>query len=79
VSENSKRDPLLVSKREAAAALSVSIRTIDNLIATNELPARKLRRRTLIPYSALAALARNGTRCRDSSAAETEDSTHDPR
>ena len=61
MSENGKRDPLLISKREAATALSVSVRTIENLIAAKQLPARKVFRRTLIPYSAVSALARTGT------------------
>lgn len=50
---------ILVSKREAAAALSVSVRTIENLIyVAKELPARKIGRRTLIPYASLMAFAR---------------------
>jgi excisionase family DNA binding protein len=38
---------LLVSKREAASALGVSVRTVDNLLASKELRARKIGRRTL--------------------------------
>ena len=69
--ENIKNAPLLVSKREAATTLSVSVRTIDNLIAAKQLAVRKIRRRTLIPYSALTALARAGARC-DHSSTERE-------
>lgn len=50
--------PLLVSKKEAAALLGVCQRTIDNFIGRKELPARKIGRRTLIPYSAVVAFSR---------------------
>lgn len=50
--------PLLLSKKDAALQLSVSLRTVDNLIAAKRLPARKIGRRTLIPRSALEQLAR---------------------
>ena len=49
---------LLVSKRDAALALSVCVRTIENLIQAKELPARKIGRRTLIPARALEDFAR---------------------
>jgi excisionase family DNA binding protein len=45
--------PLLVSLWQAAKLLSVSKRTVQNYVALKALPARKLGRRTLIPYSAL--------------------------
>jgi excisionase family DNA binding protein len=48
---------LLVSKRSASEALGVSVRTIENFIASKELPARKLGRRTLIPFDALRRFA----------------------
>jgi excisionase family DNA binding protein len=51
-------DQILVSKRLAAALLSVSLRTIDNLIAAKRLTSRKIGRRTLIPRSAVEQLAR---------------------
>jgi excisionase family DNA binding protein len=44
---------LLHSKAEAAQMLNLSLRTIDNLIAFKELPVRRIRRRVLIPHSAL--------------------------
>jgi len=53
-----KETKLLVTKREAASALSVSIRTIENFIRRKELAARKIGRRTLIPLTALEAFAR---------------------
>lgn len=50
--------PLLVSKRDAAALLSLCLRSIDNLIAAKQLPCRRIGRRVLIPYTALVAFAR---------------------
>jgi excisionase family DNA binding protein len=44
---------LLHFKSEAAQLLNVSLRTVDNLIAFKELPVRRIRRRVLIPRSAL--------------------------
>jgi len=51
-------DQMLLSKREAARMLSVSLRTVDNLIACRELPARRVGRRVLIPRRALEEFAR---------------------
>jgi excisionase family DNA binding protein len=51
--------PILVSKRDAASLLGVCLRSIDNYIATKELPCRRLGRRVLIPHSALVAFARH--------------------
>jgi excisionase family DNA binding protein len=51
-------EPLLVSKRDAAALLGVCLRSIDNYIAAKELPCRRLGKRVLIPYAALVAFAR---------------------
>ena len=59
--ETTTREPLLVSKRRAAESPSVSVRTVENLIASKKLPSRKIGRRTLIPYSALRALASRDT------------------
>ena len=50
--------PILVSKKTAATALSISLRKLDYLIAAKELPCRRIGRRTLIPHSALVAFAR---------------------
>jgi excisionase family DNA binding protein len=49
---------ILFSKREAALALSLSVRTIENLIARKELNARRVGRRTLITASSLVLFAR---------------------
>jgi excisionase family DNA binding protein len=50
--------PLLVSLWQAAKLLSVSKRTVQNYVALKTLPARKLGRRTLIPFSALQQFAK---------------------
>lgn len=63
--EQKERIKLLVSKREAAEMLSLSIRSIDNLISCRELIARKVGRRTLVPLSALEAFARRDHPTRD--------------
>jgi excisionase family DNA binding protein len=44
---------LLLSKKDAATALGVCVRTVEHLISAKELPCRKIGRRTLIPLSAL--------------------------
>jgi excisionase family DNA binding protein len=48
---------LLFSKREAAQRLSISIRTLENLLATKELEARRIGRRVLIPATVLESFA----------------------
>jgi excisionase family DNA binding protein len=50
--------PLLHTKIEAAAMLSLSLRTIDNLIAMKELPVRRIGRRVLIPRAVLLSFAK---------------------
>ena len=52
------------SKRDAATALGICVRTVDNLIACKELRARKVGRRTLIPVPELERFVRrdHGTR-----------------
>lgn len=51
--------PILISKKDAARALGVCVRTIENFIARKELPARKVGRRTLVPYRTLLEFARH--------------------
>jgi excisionase family DNA binding protein len=51
-------DKLLFSKREAATILSLSVRTVENLIARKELTARRVGRRTLILASSLNVFVR---------------------
>ncbi len=55
---NPEITPMLVSKRTAASALGLCVRTIDNLIASKQLGCRRIGRRTLIPYRELVAFAR---------------------
>jgi hypothetical protein len=57
--EDALRHPLLVSKREAAAALGICIRTLDALIGTKQLLVRRIGKRVLVPYSALQSFARH--------------------
>ncbi len=53
-----KNEKLAVSLREAAAMLSLSTRSIQNYIAVNKIPARKVGRRTLILVRDLEAFLR---------------------
>jgi excisionase family DNA binding protein len=54
-------EKLLLSKREAAEALGVSVRTIENMIARKQLVSRRLGKRRMIPHAALMQLARRDT------------------
>jgi len=56
------RPKLLYSKKEAAELLSVSPRTIDNIINNRELVARRIGARVLIPYSSLLHFTRRDHR-----------------
>ena len=49
---------LLVGREEAAAMVSLSVRSIDYLIANKELPFRKIGTRTMIPVSELQRFVR---------------------
>lgn len=51
-------EPLLMSKRESASMLGLSVRTLENLISRKELPARRIGRRCLIERQALERFAR---------------------
>ena len=50
-------DQIFVSRREAAKALSISLRTLDNLIAGREIVTRRIGRRRLISTSELRRFA----------------------
>ena len=50
-------DKLLVSRREAAARLSISQRAVDYLIANNSLVAKRIGTRVLIPVNELRRFA----------------------
>lgn len=49
---------LLYSKAEAAKMLSLSLRTIDYLIAAGELMARRVGKRVLLPHNSLLLFTR---------------------
>ena len=49
---------LLCSKKEAAEAFGVSLRTVENLIARKELTVRRVGRRVLVPLSELQKFTR---------------------
>ncbi|HUO14669.1 MAG TPA: excisionase family DNA-binding protein [Verrucomicrobiae bacterium] len=55
---NEQREPLLISRQEAARLLGVSLRTIEKLIARGEMPSRVLGRRRLIPREFLSELVK---------------------
>jgi excisionase family DNA binding protein len=50
-------EKLLLNKKEAAQLLSLSLRTIDNLIHGRRLPVRRIGRRVLIHRRALEQFA----------------------
>jgi excisionase family DNA binding protein len=50
-------EPILLSKRQAAKLLSISVRTLDSLIASKKLPIRKIGRRVLIAKKSLELFA----------------------
>jgi len=49
---------VLISKKEAANLLSLSVRSLEYLIQRRELPSRRVGRRVLIPRQALEYFAR---------------------
>jgi excisionase family DNA binding protein len=64
-------DKILLSKKEAASALGISVRTVENLIATKKLEARRIGRRRLVPRTALEKLARRDVTSPSESVAES--------
>lgn len=40
-------EPLLITRRDAAAALNVSLRTLDTLVSEGQIPVRRVRRRVM--------------------------------
>jgi len=51
------QEQVLLSKRQAARTLSISIRTLDKLILTKEIPVRRIGRRVLVSRTALERFA----------------------
>jgi excisionase family DNA binding protein len=56
--ELSVGDKLLIGRREAAAALSISQRALDYLVANKQLQVRRIGSRVLIPRSELLRFVR---------------------
>lgn len=52
-------DKLLLSKRETAQLLGLSVRSIEHLIANKRLMARRVGGRVLVPYSACQIFVRS--------------------
>jgi len=52
------RQPLLISKKEAAHLLGVCLRTVDYLVAAKELSAIRVGKRVLVKYASLVAFTR---------------------
>lgn len=52
-------DQILLSRKQAAVALSVSLRTLDSLISSKQILVRRIGRRCLIPWRALEQFARH--------------------
>ena len=51
-------DAILLDKKTVAGLLSVSLRTVETLIASGQLPVRRIGSRTLIARTALERFAR---------------------
>ena len=59
-------EKVLISKKEAANLLSLSVRSVEYLIQFRELPSRRIGRRVLIPRQALEQFARRDHRTKPS-------------
>lgn len=64
-SETANDLKLMYSKTEAAEMLSVSLRTLENLIATKELLVRRVGKRVLVPYRSLLQFVRRDHKTRE--------------
>jgi excisionase family DNA binding protein len=53
-------EQILLSKRQAAQTLSISLRTLDKLIVLKRLPVHRIGRRVLISRSAIERFAIGG-------------------
>jgi len=53
-----KSESIFISRQIAAGMLDVSLRTLENLIATKQLPIRRIGRRVVISRQALEEFAR---------------------
>jgi excisionase family DNA binding protein len=53
-------EQILLSKRQAAQTLSISLRTLDKLILSGKLPVHRIGRRVLLSRSAIERFAIGG-------------------
>jgi excisionase family DNA binding protein len=58
VTPNPELNPVLVGRKQAAFLLGISIRSLDHLVAKDELPSRRIGRRVLVPYASLVTWAK---------------------
>jgi excisionase family DNA binding protein len=54
-------EPLLISKRDTAAALAISVRGVERMIADGDLPAVRVRGAVRIPVAAVKKIANEST------------------
>ena len=59
--QESKLEPLLMSRAAAARALSITTRSVDHLIKSERLPSVRIGARTMIPTAGLIEFAAKGT------------------
>jgi excisionase family DNA binding protein len=57
-------EQILLSKRQAAQVISISVRTLDKLIHSGKLPTHKIGRRVLISRAAIERFVIEGERLR---------------
>jgi hypothetical protein len=57
--DNKYQTPILESRLSTAAALGISVRAVDYLVATRQLPTRRIGHRRLIPRSAIERFAKS--------------------
>lgn len=51
-------DRLLYDRKTAAGMLSISVKTLDRLLGTKQLVARRIGRKVLIPHAELAKISK---------------------
>jgi excisionase family DNA binding protein len=61
------QEQIALSRKDAASALGVSLRTVDYLLASGELRGRRIGRRIVIPKATLEAFLRRDHATRASS------------
>lgn len=61
-------EPLLLSRKETAAVLGISLRTLDTLVIQGEIATRRVRRRVLFERRELERFARRDHRTQPNNA-----------